>query len=74
MAKKDKESLEQIKARVLKVATKKALSGAELAEKYNVRFNTNYSGRGIGRAVGQLVSEGKLRKVGAASRPSYEKI
>lgn len=69
-----RERLDLVKKRVLAVATKKGLRGSELADKLNAKHKgENYSGRGIGRALGELVEESKLVKQGSVSRPIYVK-
>lgn len=70
-------TIEETADRIMKVATKKPLKGAEIAEKLNKKYpkaEKPYSGRGIGRALGATVAAGKLEKVGPKSAPSYQKV
>jgi len=62
-------TLEELKKKVLAKATKSPKTGAELAE----RVGAGYDGRGIGRALGELVREGKLSK-NATRVPTYQKV
>lgn len=60
----------ELKKKVLARATKSPKSAAELAQRVAL---PGYDGRALGRAIGELVREGKLRK-NATRVPTYEKV
>lgn len=69
-------TIDETKARILRVSTKKGLTGKEIAAKLQAKHaKENYSdGRTIGRPLGQLIKERKLKNVGSKSRPVYAKV
>lgn len=68
-------TIDETKARIRRAATKKGMTGGEIAAKLQDKYpRENYSdGRTIGRPLGQLVKAGELKNVGSKSRPVYAK-
>lgn len=67
-------TLEEQGKKIMRVATKKPLTGAQLVEKLNKNLSgdTQYSTRGISRAIGLLVRNAELIK-NAGTPATYQK-
>lgn len=63
-------TLEELKKKVLAKATVSPKTGRELAERLNL---PGYDGRAIGRALAELVRDGKLTK-NPTRVPTYQKV